>query len=174
MKALVGGAFHRAAVGGFGKAVMIQNLALPRPAQGQTKRIIQRLSAGEYARKPLRPPVGKVLQQKGELRGRGHKAMWLCLLQPLGKSFARLRARVSIWRWGRVDFRRWSQHIHTRRAQSLSQQVGHAVRPLRTGQQHCQPLPRSHKLAHTHRKKIARAGQVRISKGKPFGLPRGA
>lgn len=89
MKTLVGGAFHRAAVGGFGEAVVIQNLALPSLAQGLTKCIIQRLRAGEYARKPLRPLVGKALQQKGELRGRGHKAVGLCLLQPLGKGFAR-------------------------------------------------------------------------------------
>ena len=170
--------YTRATVGGFGEAVVIQNFALPHPAQGQTKRSIQRFRAGQYARKPLRPLAGKMLQQKGQLRGRSHKAMRFCLFQPLGKGFATLstslRASACICRWGRVDFRRWGQHLHTRRAQSLPQQVGHAVRPFRTGQQHCQPLPRSHKLAHAHGKKITRAGQIRISKGKPLGLPRGA
>ena len=143
MKALVRAAFHRAAVGSFSEPVVIQNLALPCPAQGLPQGIFQRLGAGEYSRKSLRPLVGKMLQQKGQLRRSGHKTVGLYLIQPQGKGFARLRAGGSSYRWGLVNFRRWSQHVHPRSAQSLPQEVGHAVRPLRTGQQHSQPLPRT-------------------------------
>ena len=73
-----------------------------------------------------------------------------------------------------VHLRRRGHHLHPGAAKGLPQQVGHAVGPFRTRQQHGQPLPCPHELAHAHGKKIARACKVCFRKGKALGLACGS
>ena len=72
------------------------------------------------------------------------------------------------------ELRRRAQHKHAHSAQSLPEQVGHAIGSFRSRQQHRQPFAGTHQHAHAHGKKIPGLRQIAGAEGQSFGRSGGA